>query len=124
MHAGRKPKKNESSEARNEWAADVRPASAASLFSPMDNELLRVWQLIHELSDQLAHNQKIANALQNQAGSLKVRTVSQSEHMHGLMTMAYCRTRPHTPVQVSRFDASIQTFPRVRFTMLCIFRGH
>jgi hypothetical protein len=38
----------------------------------MDNELLRVWQLVHELSDQLAHNQKIANTLQSQAGVLKV----------------------------------------------------
>jgi hypothetical protein len=38
----------------------------------MEGELLRVWQLIHELSDQLAHNQKIANTLQSQAGALKV----------------------------------------------------
>jgi hypothetical protein len=38
----------------------------------MDSELLRVWQLVHELSDQLAHNQKIANTLQSQAGALKV----------------------------------------------------
>lgn len=38
----------------------------------MDSDLLRVWQLIHELSDQLALNQKITSALQSQAGSLKV----------------------------------------------------
>lgn len=38
----------------------------------MDSELLRVWQLVHELSDQLALNQKIANTLQSQAGVLKV----------------------------------------------------
>jgi hypothetical protein len=40
---------------------------------PMDNELLRIWQLVHELSEQLAHNQKITNALQSQANTLKVR---------------------------------------------------
>jgi hypothetical protein len=38
----------------------------------MDNDLLRVWQIVHELSEQLAHNQKIANTLQSQANILKV----------------------------------------------------
>jgi hypothetical protein len=38
----------------------------------MDNELLRIWQLVHELSEQLAHNQKITSALQSQASALKV----------------------------------------------------
>ncbi|KAG5642172.1 hypothetical protein DXG03_003533 [Asterophora parasitica] len=37
----------------------------------MDSEVLRVWQLVHELSDQLALNQKITATLQAQAGSLK-----------------------------------------------------
>lgn len=45
----------------------------------MDSELLRVWQLVHELSDQLAHNQKIANTLQSQAGALKVRLSVESD---------------------------------------------
>ena len=40
----------------------------------MDSELLRVWQLVNELSDQLAQNQNIANTLQSQAGILKVCT--------------------------------------------------
>jgi hypothetical protein len=38
----------------------------------MDNELLRAWLLVHELSDQLAHNQKMTSALQSRATSLKV----------------------------------------------------
>jgi hypothetical protein len=38
----------------------------------MDNELLLTWQVISELSEQLAHNQKLANTLQSQAGVLKV----------------------------------------------------
>lgn len=37
----------------------------------MDNELIRVWQLVNELSEQLAQNQKLANTLHSQAGSLK-----------------------------------------------------
>ncbi|KAL0951779.1 hypothetical protein HGRIS_008450 [Hohenbuehelia grisea] len=37
----------------------------------MDNELFRVWQLIHELSDQLSLNQKITTTLYTQAGGLK-----------------------------------------------------
>lgn len=44
-------------------------------FIVMDNELLRVWQLLHELSDQLNHNQKISTALQSQAHALKVRFI-------------------------------------------------
>lgn len=39
----------------------------------MENEVVRVWNLVHELSEQLAENQKIANALQSQAGLIKVR---------------------------------------------------
>ncbi|KAF9225390.1 hypothetical protein BS17DRAFT_778534 [Gyrodon lividus] len=37
----------------------------------MDNDLLRAWLLVHELSDQLAHNQKMTTALQSRATSLK-----------------------------------------------------
>jgi len=44
----------------------------------MDSDLLRVWQLVHELSNQLAQNQEIASALQSQAGSLKVCNCSAS----------------------------------------------
>ncbi|KAG6915258.1 hypothetical protein DXG01_012443 [Tephrocybe rancida] len=38
----------------------------------MDSDILRLWQLVHELSDQLALNQKFTAALQAQAGTLKV----------------------------------------------------
>ncbi|RDB28463.1 hypothetical protein Hypma_016033 [Hypsizygus marmoreus] len=34
---------------------------------------MRVWQLVYDLSEQLAHNQKLTNTLQVQAGSLKTR---------------------------------------------------
>ncbi|KII94032.1 hypothetical protein PLICRDRAFT_79226, partial [Plicaturopsis crispa FD-325 SS-3] len=37
----------------------------------MDNDLMRVWQMIHELSEQLAHNQKITSTLQSQTTALK-----------------------------------------------------
>ncbi|KJA28561.1 hypothetical protein HYPSUDRAFT_177723 [Hypholoma sublateritium FD-334 SS-4] len=37
----------------------------------MDNELVLVWQIVNELSEQLAHNQKLTNALKSQAGLLK-----------------------------------------------------
>ncbi|KAF4573386.1 hypothetical protein EYR36_007898 [Pleurotus pulmonarius] len=37
----------------------------------MDNELMRVWQLISDLSEQLAANQKITSTLLSQAGNLK-----------------------------------------------------
>ncbi|TFK26661.1 hypothetical protein FA15DRAFT_587825 [Coprinopsis marcescibilis] len=37
----------------------------------MENELVRIWQLVSELSEQLAHNQKMTHALQAQAASVK-----------------------------------------------------
>ncbi|KAF9021758.1 hypothetical protein BDZ89DRAFT_957210 [Hymenopellis radicata] len=37
----------------------------------MDADLMRIWQLVHDLSEQLAHNQKLTATLQAQANSLK-----------------------------------------------------
>ncbi|KAG6854142.1 hypothetical protein C0991_010053 [Blastosporella zonata] len=42
----------------------------------MDSDLLRLWQLIHELSDQLSLNQKFTATLQAQAGSLKTQAAN------------------------------------------------
>jgi len=39
----------------------------------MDSDFIRTWTLIHELSDQLAHNQKMISTLASQAGLLQVR---------------------------------------------------
>ncbi|KAK0208957.1 hypothetical protein DFS33DRAFT_1306566 [Desarmillaria ectypa] len=44
----------------------------------MDSELMRVWQLVHELSEQLAHNQKLTAALQSQARSLQTQAAHNS----------------------------------------------
>jgi len=38
----------------------------------METELIRVWQLVSELSEQLARNQELATSLKNQALVLKV----------------------------------------------------
>ena len=38
----------------------------------MDNDMLRLYQIVQELSEQLAHNQKFAASLQAQTASLKV----------------------------------------------------
>lgn len=53
-------------------SATVLRHSDKNSTSRMDNELLRVWQLISELSEQLAANQKITSNLLSQAGNLKV----------------------------------------------------
>ncbi|KAJ7750225.1 hypothetical protein B0H16DRAFT_1549880 [Mycena metata] len=37
----------------------------------MEAELVRIWQIVHELSEQLAQNQKTTSTLQSQAASLK-----------------------------------------------------
>ncbi len=36
--------------------------------------IFKAWQIINEISDQLAHNQKFASSLLSQAESLKVRS--------------------------------------------------
>ena len=52
------------------------------MFAAMDREaekddamLMKIWGTVQELSDQLAHNQKLASSLQAQANSLKVRSL-------------------------------------------------
>ncbi|KAF7337595.1 hypothetical protein MSAN_02232800 [Mycena sanguinolenta] len=42
----------------------------------MDNELVRIWQIVHELSEQLAQNQKATSALQAQAAALKTQATN------------------------------------------------
>ncbi|KAK0500704.1 hypothetical protein EDD18DRAFT_1145496 [Armillaria luteobubalina] len=44
----------------------------------MDGELMRVWQLVHELSEQLAHNQKLTATLQSQARALQTQATHNS----------------------------------------------
>jgi hypothetical protein len=56
--------------------ATTHPPAAILLHTTliaMDNELIRVWQLVHELSEQLALNQSVTETLQLQAKTLKVR---------------------------------------------------
>lgn len=39
----------------------------------MDTDMLRLYQIVHDLGEQLAHNQKFAASLQAQSATLKVR---------------------------------------------------
>lgn len=41
------------------------------MYHDMETELIRAWQLLHELSEQNAHNHKMSLALHSQAGALK-----------------------------------------------------
>lgn len=46
----------------------------ALLSEEMDSDLLRLWGLVAELSEQLNNNRSITAALQAQAGQVKVNT--------------------------------------------------
>lgn len=48
------------------------------MYHEMENDLMRAWQLLHELSEQNAHNYKMAVALRSQAGGLKEEAVQVS----------------------------------------------
>lgn len=84
----------------------------------MDNDFFRAWTLIHELSEQLAHNQKMISTLASQAGLLQVRAFQKSEgrlrcrvfYLYPLL----CRLRLGSlrPLVSSCID-SIRTFPKV-----------
>jgi len=53
----------------------------------MDSDFVRAWTLIHELSDQLAHNQKMISTLASQAGLLQVRAFSKpKDHFMGCVS--------------------------------------
>lgn len=41
----------------------------------LDGDMFRVWHMVQELSEQLAHNQKLVTTLQSQANTLKVHDV-------------------------------------------------
>lgn len=43
---------------------------------------LRAWQIINEISDQLAHNQKFTSSLLSQAESVKVRVLGIVSSFH------------------------------------------
>ncbi|KAF8079101.1 hypothetical protein FPV67DRAFT_1467513 [Lyophyllum atratum] len=68
--------------------------------SEMDTDILRVWQLVHELSDQLALNQKITATLQAQAGSLK----TQASHSGTGFTLR----RFNTDISKESFESELE----------------
>jgi hypothetical protein len=76
----------------------------------MDGEFLRLWQLVHELSEQLAHNQKISLTLQAQADELKVRTLTGAPVS---LNLALGRINHFIAEMVFRFVDTIQTSQRV-----------
>ncbi|KAG1754806.1 uncharacterized protein EDB91DRAFT_1095669 [Suillus paluster] len=66
----------------------------------MDNDILRAWLLIHELSDQLAHNQKISTTLHSQAASLK----DQAVHVGS----GFALRRFNTDISKEIFDSELE----------------
>ncbi|KAG8219457.1 hypothetical protein J3R82DRAFT_385 [Butyriboletus roseoflavus] len=66
----------------------------------MDNELLRAWLLVHELSDQLAHNQKMTSALQSRAASLR----GQAAHS----SSGFALRRFNTDISKETFESELE----------------
>lgn len=85
----------------------------------MDSDFVRAWNLIHELSEQLAHNQKMISTLASQAGLLQVRaTLKPEDHSPCCVTELYPSIRRLRLGSFQRRDStyadSTQTFPKVR----------
>ncbi|KAG0707538.1 hypothetical protein DFH29DRAFT_979845 [Suillus ampliporus] len=66
----------------------------------MDNDILRAWLLIHELSDQLAHNQKISSTLHSQAAALKDQAVHAG--------LGFALRRFNTDISKEIFDSELE----------------
>ncbi|TDL26397.1 hypothetical protein BD410DRAFT_741712 [Rickenella mellea] len=71
-----------------------------SIERDMDSDLLRAWQLIHELSEQLAHNQKIVAALQSQANALKGQAIHNGT--------GYVLRRFNTDISKETFESEVE----------------
>ena len=76
-----------------------------------DTDMVRVWHMVQELSEQLAHNHKIVGTLQSQAAVLKVwylfarpMTIAYFSFRSALLTMALA----------INYDDSTLTFHKVR----------
>ncbi|KAG6380829.1 hypothetical protein JVT61DRAFT_5215 [Boletus reticuloceps] len=66
----------------------------------MDNDLLRAWLLVHELSDQLAHNQKMTITLQSRAAVLK----EQAAHSDS----GFALRRFNTDISTEAFESELE----------------
>ncbi|TFK70433.1 hypothetical protein BDN72DRAFT_818754 [Pluteus cervinus] len=66
----------------------------------MDSELIRVWQLINELSEQLAQNQKLASTITLQSGELKAQA---SEANSG-----FALNRVNTNISQETFESELE----------------
>ena len=89
----------------------------------MDSDFVRAWTLIHELSEQLAHNQKMISTLASQAGLLQVRaTLRPGDQFLCCVTELRPSIRRLRPVSFRRRDLtyadSTQTFPKVCLVLI------
>ena len=84
----------------------------------MDSDFLRAWSLIHDLSEQLAHNQKMISTLASQAGLLQVRAVREPRgyFLRCVSDIRYSIRRLRLDsfqLRVSISTDSTRTFPKV-----------
>jgi len=68
--------------------------------SKMENDLVRIWQLISELGEQLSHNQKLANTLQGHAGTLN----EQAQHA----SQGFTLRRYNTDISKETFESELE----------------
>ncbi|PPQ99505.1 hypothetical protein CVT24_005295 [Panaeolus cyanescens] len=77
---------------------------ASALFAEisfeMENELMIVLQVIAELSEQLAHNQKLTKAIQSQAGSLKDQAIE--------ATSGFALRRVNADISKETFESELE----------------
>ncbi|KAK7465262.1 hypothetical protein VKT23_005241 [Stygiomarasmius scandens] len=66
----------------------------------MESELIRVWHLISDLSEQIAHNHKMTKTLQQQAGALKTEASNSGP--------AFALRRYNTDISKELFDSELE----------------
>lgn len=92
---------------RSTWSRSV---GQMIVQAEMETELLRVWTLISELSDQLQENRDVTADLRAQAEALKVLALF---HRAGFIVSLFYRQKPYTRVQDIHSDGSTWIYQKV-----------
>ena len=89
-------------------ALDLRSllSHPVAMYHDLDGDLIRAWQILHELSEQNALNHKMAAALASQAHSLKVSTPRRPRCFRAFMQADSCRPTRRTSLAGARSGGS------------------
>ena len=76
-----------------------------AMYHDLDGDLIRAWQILHELSEQNAINQKMAATLASQAHALKVCIGCETYRSRAFIHVEFCRVKQRPSRVAARLGA-------------------